>query len=162
VPEAGAGLLLGWTLRARSVYHSAGVRAKLATRAIRHSCPRVTPGAIDRLPGSNIPDENELRRNIEMLKIKEIAATLAILGTGAFAVAACNKEKQTTETPGDTAGEGGDAAAEGGDAAAEAGGDAAAEAGADAAAAEAGAEGEKAEASCGGEQGCGGEKKADG
>ncbi len=92
-----------------------------------------------------------------MLKIKEIAATLAILGSGALAVSACNKEKQTTENPDGAAAEGGDAAADGGDATEPAGeGDAAAAEG------DAAAEGEKAEGSCGGEAGCGGEKKADG
>jgi len=68
-----------------------------------------------------------------MLKIKDIAATLAILGTGTLVVTGCNKDKQTTEQPG------GAGAAEDPAAGAEAGG-------------------EKAEGSCGGEGGCGGEK----
>ena len=87
-----------------------------------------------------------------MLKIKEIAATLAILGSGALAVSACNKDKQATETPDGAAGEG-DATAPEGDAPE---GDAAAPEG------DAAAEGEKAEGSCGGEAGCGGEKKEGG
>lgn len=72
-----------------------------------------------------------------MLKIKEIAATLAILGSGALAVSACNKDKQAIETP-------------------EAAG------GGDAAGAKAGAE--KAEGSCGGaaEGSCGGDHAGDG
>lgn len=86
-----------------------------------------------------------------MLKIKEIAATLAILGSGALAVSACNKDKQATENPDGAAAEG-DAAAPEGDAAAPEG-DAAAPEG------DAAAEGEKAEGSCGGEAGCGGEKE---
>jgi hypothetical protein len=103
------------------------------------------------------PTTNGIRRNIQMLKIKEIAATLAILGSGALAVSACNKDKQTTENPDGAAAEGGDPAAGDGDAAAPEGeGDAAAPEG------DAAAEGEKAEGSCGGEAGCGGEKKEGG
>jgi hypothetical protein len=68
-----------------------------------------------------------------MLKIKEIAATLAILGSGALVVSGCNKDKEATETPGGA----GEAKPEGS------------------------CGGEKAEGSCGGEKkegSCGGEK----
>ena len=71
-----------------------------------------------------------------MLKIKEIAATLAILGSGALVVSGCNKDKEATETP---AGAGGEETKP-----------------------EGSCGGEKAEGSCGGEKkegSCGGEKK---
>lgn len=35
-----------------------------------------------------------------MLNIKELAATLAILGSGTLVVTGCNKDKPATETPG--------------------------------------------------------------
>jgi hypothetical protein len=120
---------------------------------------RVTPVAIDRLPGSTTRIRNGIRRKDEMLKIKEIAATLAILGSGALAVSACNKDKQATETP-EAAG-GGDAAgaeaADGEKAEGSCGGAAEGSCGGD----KAEGEGEKAEGSCGGAKGegsCGGAK----
>ena len=60
-----------------------------------------------------------------MANLKTIAATLAVLGSGAL-VMGCNKEKQTTETPdGGGAADGGDAAAADADAAADGAADAA-------------------------------------
>ena len=40
-----------------------------------------------------------------MLNIKEIATTLAILGSGALVLGGCNKDKQATEQPGGAGGE---------------------------------------------------------
>ncbi len=40
-----------------------------------------------------------------MLNIKEIATTLAILGTGAIALSGCKKDTQTTEQPAGAGGE---------------------------------------------------------
>ncbi|MBK6922901.1 MAG: hypothetical protein IPH07_36275 [Deltaproteobacteria bacterium] len=72
-----------------------------------------------------------------MANLKHIAATLAILGSGALVFTGCEKKGEATETPG---GAGGDDAAAGGDAA---GGGDAADAGGDAAG------GDAAEAKCG-------------
>jgi hypothetical protein len=72
-----------------------------------------------------------------MLNIKEIAATLAILGSGALVLTGCEKDKEATETPAAAGGAGEEAKPEGS------------------------CGGEKAEGSCGGEKkegSCGGEK----
>ena len=81
-----------------------------------------------------------------MANLKTIAATLAVLGSGAL-VMGCNKEKQTTETPdGGGAADGGDAAADDADAAAD---DAAAAAGGEATC----GEGHTEEGHCGAKEG---------
>ncbi len=69
-----------------------------------------------------------------MANLKDIAATLAILGSGALVMSGCGKDKPATEVPGDAA------AADGGDAA------------------EGSCSGDKAEGSCAGE----GEEAAEG
>ena len=79
-----------------------------------------------------------------MANLKEIAATLAILGSGALVMSGCGKDKPATETPA-SAGAAGDAGE--------------ASCGADKAEGSCGAE--KGEGSCGGEKGegsCSGEK----
>ncbi|HWB76252.1 MAG TPA: hypothetical protein VG755_14880 [Nannocystaceae bacterium] len=74
-----------------------------------------------------------------MANLKEIAATLAILGSGALLFSGCKKEGETTEVPGgdgaatgDAAGDDGGGDAAGGDAGGEGGGDAAGEGGGEA------------------------------
>ncbi len=48
-----------------------------------------------------------------MANLKDIAATLAILGSGALVMSGCGKDKPATETPADAGAAAGDAAGEG-------------------------------------------------
>lgn len=47
-----------------------------------------------------LPGPTTIRREDDIMNIKDIAATLAILGSGALVMTGCGKEKPATETPG--------------------------------------------------------------
>ncbi len=98
------------------------------------------------------------------MNLKEIATTLAVLGSGALALSGCDKEKPATEVPGDAAVPT-DAAGEGSCASDDHPGEGHCGDDKGEAAGEGSCGGDKAEGSCGAEKGegsCGGEKAESG